>query len=72
MGYGDDQVAELARTIERCGCDAVLMATPVDLRRLFDIRQPVVRLSYEFVPRDPASLEELLAPIIDRARTARD
>ncbi len=72
MGYGGDQVAELALTIERCGCDAVLMATPVDLRRLFDIRQPVVRLSYEFVPREPAILEELLAPIIDRARTARD
>ena len=72
MGYSDDQVAELARTIERCSCDALLMATPVDLRRLFDIRQPVVRLSYEFVPREPATLEELLAPIIDKARTARD
>jgi len=68
MGYGDEQVRELAQTIERSECDVVLIATPVDLRHLFPIRQPVARLTYRFVPRDASALETLLAPIIERAR----
>jgi predicted GTPase len=47
MGYGRAQVRDLSRTIARTACDLVLLATPVDLRRLFRIPRPAVRLRYE-------------------------
>ena len=68
VGYGAEQLAELAQTIRQTDCDAVLIATPVDLRRLFPIRQPAARLTYEFRLRGEPTLETLLAPIIRQAR----
>jgi predicted GTPase len=68
MGYGEEQVAALAATIDSTVCDAVLLATPVDLRRLFDIPKPVARLTYDFVVRGEHTLEALLEPIIRQAR----
>jgi predicted GTPase len=47
MGYGDEQVAELEETINAVDCDLVLTATPIDLRRLVDVRHPVDRVRYE-------------------------
>lgn len=60
MGYGPDQIRDLEQTINRVDCDLVLIATPVDLRRLISIRQPTCRVSYEFEPRDGALLNDLL------------
>jgi predicted GTPase len=48
MGYGFDQIRDLEQTINRIDCDLVLIATPVDLRRLITIRQPSCRVRYEF------------------------
>ena len=48
MGYGKEQLRELEQTIQQVDCDLVLIATPVDLRRLLAIRQSTCRVSYEF------------------------
>lgn len=47
MGYGDEQVSELEETINAVDCDLVLAATPIDLRRIIDVRHPVDRVRYE-------------------------
>jgi predicted GTPase len=47
MGYSADQIDELERTIDRAPVDVVLVATPVDLAKVADIRKPSVRVSYE-------------------------
>jgi predicted GTPase len=47
MGYGDEQVRDLEATIEATPVDAVLVATPVDLRRLIRMRKPALRVRYE-------------------------
>ena len=31
MGYGDEQMKDLAATIDACNCDSVIIATPIDL-----------------------------------------
>jgi predicted GTPase len=46
MGYGDRQVADLEATIAAADCDLVLVATPIDLGALIDIKQPWQRVSY--------------------------
>ena len=48
MGYGPEQIRELEQTINAVDCDLVLIATPVDLRRLISFTHPACLVSYEF------------------------
>jgi len=48
MGYGPKQLRDLEQTIKRVDCDLVLIATPVDLRRLISITQSTARVTYYF------------------------
>ncbi|HUU44348.1 MAG TPA: cyclic 2,3-diphosphoglycerate synthase [Acidobacteriota bacterium] len=47
MGYGDKQVADLRATINAADVDAVVIGTPIDLRRIFKINKPSVRVRYD-------------------------
>jgi predicted GTPase len=60
MGYGDGQVEELEETINAADCDLVLGATPIDLRRLIDVRHPMDRVRYELQVIGQPTLEEIL------------
>ncbi len=57
MGYGEAQVAELAETIRRTPCDAVVIGTPIDLRRVLKIDKPAVRVRYDLREQKPGALE---------------
>jgi predicted GTPase len=61
MGYGEEQIAELEETINAVDCDMVLAATPIDLRRLIDVRHPVDRVRYELQVLGRPTLKEILA-----------
>jgi predicted GTPase len=61
MGYGDEQIAELEQTINAVECDLVLTATPIDLRRLVEVRHPVDRVRYELQVIGEPTLHEVLA-----------
>ncbi len=58
MGYSEEQMKDLEETIRHAQCDAVVIATPADLRRKFKIDQPAVKVSYDF--------DIDLDPLIDR------
>lgn len=47
MGYGNHQVKELEETINAAPVDLVLIATPIDLRRVVNIKHPTARVRYE-------------------------
>jgi predicted GTPase len=47
MGYGEQQIRDLEATIEATPAEVVLVATPVDLRRIVRIRKPALRVRYE-------------------------
>jgi len=51
MGYSDEQIAELERTIDETPCDLVVVATPVDLARIASFSKPSVRVGYELRER---------------------
>lgn len=59
MGYGGQQVRDLEETIRRTPCDAVLVATPIDLRRVLTIDRPSTRARYEL--EEHGKLAALLA-----------
>lgn len=47
MGYGAAQIADLAATIAAVPADLVLVATPIDLRRVLALTKPAQRVRYE-------------------------
>jgi len=61
MGYGEDQTRDLEATIARTPCDLVLVATPMDLRRVLRIQQPTKRVSYELQEIGKPDLDDVLA-----------
>jgi predicted GTPase len=60
MGYGEQQVKDLEETIANTPADLVLIATPVDLRRVLSIRQPCQRVGYELQEIGRPTLTEIL------------
>jgi predicted GTPase len=61
MGYGAEQVAELAATIENSNADLVVAATPIDLRRIMKIDRPTERVRYELQVIGTPTLADLVA-----------
>lgn len=47
MGYGAAQIADLAATIAAVPADLVLVATPIDLRRVLTVSKPAQRVRYD-------------------------
>jgi predicted GTPase len=64
MGYGEQQVRDLEATIARVPCDAVVVGTPIDLRRIVKIEQPSLRVSYELQEIGRPTLAELIQGFI--------
>ncbi|HEY77236.1 MAG TPA: GTPase [Thermoflexia bacterium] len=61
MGYGEEQIKDLQETINRTECDLVLVATPIDLRRLIEVRHPMDRVRYELQVIGRPTLKGILA-----------
>lgn len=60
MGYGQEQIAELAQTIDNVDCDLVVGATPIDLSRLIQTNKRILRVTYELEEIGSPNLEEVL------------
>ncbi len=60
MGYGREQVKELETTINAAPVDLVLIATPIDLRRLVHIDHATDRVRYELQEIGQPTLKEIL------------
>jgi predicted GTPase len=65
MGYAPEQMRELKETIERSPCDLVIIATPIDLRRLLDLEKDSVRVSYEIKEQDGKELKGCIEGFVD-------
>ena len=73
MGYGDEQLAELGRTVRAADCDAVVVGTPMDLGRLVELGHPARRVTYELTEVGSPTLADVLAPYLEKwlMRTGR-
>ncbi len=60
MGYGKQQIKDLEETINNVECDAVIIATPIDLRRIVKIDKPVVQIGYELQEIGVPTIKEVL------------
>ena len=71
MGYHETQRRELEETINRTPCDLVVIATPVDLRRIVSVNKPCVRIGYEVESLTQPSLREVLAQFSEMKQPRR-
>jgi predicted GTPase len=74
MGYGQKQVKDLEKTINSTDAEAVVIATPVDLRRLIKINKPSTRVRYELqeigYPDFESVLKEYFGRPVKEVKTA--
>lgn len=68
MGYGAEQMKDLEATIRSCECDAVIVATPIDLGRVIRIDKPFVRVTYDLQEIGRPDLAEVLEPFTGAGR----
>lgn len=60
MGYGGDQIADLEETINRSNAELVIIATPIDLGKIINIKLPSQRVRYEYQGIGQPALADLL------------
>ncbi|MBW3000196.1 cyclic 2,3-diphosphoglycerate synthase [Candidatus Woesearchaeota archaeon] len=60
MGYGEEQIKDLEETINKVDCDAVVIATPINLSRIISIKKPAIRVTYELEEKSKPDLKEIL------------
>lgn len=65
MGYGEQQIADLAATIERADCDAVVIATPIDLNRIITINKPNTMVEYSLQEIGSPDLRSVLSDFME-------
>jgi len=61
----------MEQTIARIPCDAVIIGTPIDLRRVIKIKQPSTRVRYELREHDPLALRQAVAHAVERVPASR-
>jgi predicted GTPase len=65
MGYGEEQLRDLEATINATDCDAVVIGTPIDLRRILDIDKPSTRVFYDLQEIGEPDLDGVLDEFIE-------
>jgi predicted GTPase len=71
MGYGAEQIRELAETIRRSDADVIAVGTPVDLVRLIELDRPAVRVTYDLVLDQPDEFDDLLRSALSGSSSGR-
>ena len=68
MGYGEEQMRDLAATIARTDCDSVVIGTPIDLARVIDIKKPCTRVAYNLQEIGNPNMDDVLAAFIKKIK----
>ena len=66
MGYGEQQIKDLEATIANTPCDTVVIGTPIDLRRIIEIKQPTVKVGYELQEIGYPNFREILEAFVEK------
>jgi predicted GTPase len=71
MGYGDQQVKDLETTINKAKCDAVVVATPIDLTRILKIKHPNTRVYYNLQEIGTPTVKSVLEGFLKGKKPAK-
>ncbi|MCL2767567.1 MAG: cyclic 2,3-diphosphoglycerate synthase [Synergistaceae bacterium] len=68
MGYGEEQIRDLTATIERTDCDSVVIATPIDLRRVVKIDKPSTRVKYDLYEIGRPNIDDVITEFVKKTK----
>ncbi|MBG0861304.1 MAG: GTPase [Bacteroidales bacterium] len=68
MGYGEQQLNDLEKTISNTKCDSVIIATPIDLKRIIKIKKPSTRVFYDLQEIGDPGLPEIINGFIKKLK----
>jgi len=68
MGYGEQQMLDLAATIDKTDCDSVVIATPIDLGRIIKISKPYTRVAYNLWEIGHPDMDDVLEGFIKKIK----
>jgi len=72
MGYGEQQLHDLEKTIDNTDCDSVIIATPIDLNRIIKISKPHTRVYYDLQEIGEPNLTGILDDFILKHRLRKN
>jgi predicted GTPase len=72
MGYGEQQLKDLEKTINGTDCDSVIIATPIDLNRIIKIKKPNTRVYYDLQEIGDPNLSEVIDDFIKKQKLKSD
>lgn len=72
MGYGEKQIADLEKTINKTDCDTVIIATPIDLSRVINIKKQSVKVDYELQEIGQPDLSYLLCEFLKNKKITKN
>jgi predicted GTPase len=70
MGYGEQQLKDLEKTINNTNCDSVIIATPIDLNRIIKIKKPNTRVYYDLQEIGDPNLTQVIDEFIKKHKLA--
>jgi predicted GTPase len=66
MGYGEQQLKDLEKTINATDCDSVIIATPIDLNRIIKIKKPNTRVYYDLQEIGEPNLSQVIDEFVKK------
>ncbi len=70
MGYGEVQLKDMETSINNTECDAVVIATPIDLNRIIKIKKPNTRVYYNLQEIGRPNFDQVLADFVKKHKLA--
>ena len=70
-GYGKEQLIDLETTINKVDCDAVVVATPIDLNRIIHINKPNTRVYYDLQEIGTPNLDGIMSDFSKKHKLAK-
>ena len=68
MGYGEKQMKELEKTINKADVDAIVIGTPIDLGKIINISKPNTRVRYDLQEIGRPNLEDILSEFVKKQK----
>jgi predicted GTPase len=66
MGYTDQQIEDLEKTLNKVKADIILNGSPIDLDKLIETNKPIVKVSYDIESIGSPAIEEVLDEFINK------
>jgi predicted GTPase len=66
MGYSDEQIEDMEKTLNQAKCDIIVNGSPIDLEKLVKVNKPIVTVRYDIEAIKSPTIEEILDDFVKK------